>query len=342
MARFPFINTLMEGGWLSKATQSTTITPETVRLSLQIMEHLVREFNDWLSLTHPHVAPVELGPPTGSGYHHATDAPNKEYGDIDLQMVAENPQGASHSSYSSQWNNLWQEWAARAEPHNLNLSQSTPGHPMLEVPEHGLVQVDLMWHEPHMATWGLARSVPPVGIKGLLNGNLFGTLAQMLGMSIQHSGVQIKTQDGTPVPFSKQKGTTIHTISDDPHHFLQDILAYVASAPVQELQQDKLLQQNPGVKWPNPSFESFIRGIHGLAHSFELNHLYGQGVLRNYRDAQDFLLQFWNVYENKAQQELANPKRTKAETDAARDRAARDIASIQKGLDLAREIWHKL
>ena len=308
-----------------------------------IMQDLVSQFNTWLS-HHDH-APgmVEVGSPTGSGYYYKQDADHKVYGDVDLQMIAPNPLGVGHATYSNEWNQLWAEWVARDQPPQVNAELSTPGHPIIRLRDGGQAQIDFMWHEPAHVTWGLARSVPPQGLKGMLNGNMFSVLGQMLNMSMQHAGVQVKTDaQGRVVPFSKRKMVTLHTITTDPAHMFEHILSWCAQKPLQDLKVHPLLKANPGVKWPSPDVHVLIKGIHGLAHSFSLNNLYGKGVLTPYANELEFLNEFWSIYEAKAEFELNNPKRQKAETPSAQERAQRDIQQIKKGLEEIRQSWYNL
>jgi hypothetical protein len=339
MQKFDFLRRLQEGGWATTVTQHTKITPQTVREVLLLMKNLVDQFNSWLQKNHPNLGSISLGEPTGSGYWYQHDDPNKEYGDIDLQMIAPNPWESTQSSYASQWNQLWESWVEESRPRSVDPVHSTLGHPIIDIGNNQLVQIDFMWHEPHLRAWGLSRSVPPRGIKGLLNGNLFSVLGAMLNMSIQHSGVQIKTQNGLPVSFAKRKDVEIQTISSDPQHFFLHILSWLADKPVDQLNVDPLLQQNPGAKWPNPKIESLVNGIKGLARSLESNGLFGKGILKEFANADLWLTKFWNLYEGKALRDIESAKRLKAETPAALERAARDRQSISSGLAHVREIF---
>jgi hypothetical protein len=330
---------ITEGGWATTATQHTRITPATIQDTMVMLRELVQDFNAWLRQNHPELSQVKVTTPTGSGYYHATDHPDKEYGDIDVQMVAVNPDKLGHASYTAKWNQLWDAWAQQTNPPQMDMGVSKPGHPFLQVPDHGLVQVDFMWQEPDKQQWGLVRSVPPPGIKGLLHGNMFSVLAQILGMSMQYSGVQIKTQNGELVPFSKQKNVQVQTITHDPEHMFWDLLEFVSGRAVSELKLNQLIKRTPGIQLPRTDVRDMIEGIKGLAQAFEDNQLFGNRYLRNYQTAQEFLDAFWRVYSKKAQEELQNPKRLKAETPAAKQRAARDIDSIQKGLAHVKSIW---
>jgi hypothetical protein len=332
---------LREGGWATTATQNTQIKPVTIQHTMHMLRELVTQFNMWLTQNYPDVGQVQVTTPTGSGYYHLTDHPDKEYGDIDVQMLAENPWKQGHASYTANWNSLWDVWAKQTQPEELDHELGKPGHPFLKVPDHGLVQVDFMWQEPEKQLWGLVRSVPPPGIKGLIHGNMFSVLAQIMGMSMQYGGVQVKTQHGEPVSFSKQKDVTLHTITHDPHRMFWDLLEFVSGKPVSQLHMNGLIQNTPGIRLPRTDVVDMIEGIKGLAQAFEDNQLFGTKYLRSYQNAQEFLNAFWKLYEKKAQDELTNPKRLKAETPAAKERAARDIASIKKGLTHVQTIWDR-
>lgn len=339
--RYNQLTTLTEGGWVTTATQNTQIKPATIQDTMVMLRELVSEFNKWLMDNYPDVGQVKVTTPTGSGYYHQSDDPNKEYGDIDVQMVAENPWKQGHATYTATWNSMWDVWVKQTQPEQLDAELGTPGHPFIKVPGHGLVQVDFMWQEPEKQKWGLVRSVPPPGIKGLLHGNMFSVLAQILGMSMQYGGVQVKTQNGEPVPFSKQKGVTIQTITHDPDRMFWDLLEFVSGKPVQQLKMNPLIQRTPGIKLPRTDVRDMIEGIKGLAKAFEDNDLFGTKYVRNYSNAREFLDAFWSIYEKKALDELNNPKRLKAETPTAKARAARDIESIKKGLAQVQAIWDK-
>ena len=71
-----------------------------------------------------------------------------------------------------------------------------------------------------MADWGAARVTPERGVKGLLFGKMFSVFGDLLDMSIQHAGVQIKVSNGQRVPFSKRKDTETVTITTNPNTYI--------------------------------------------------------------------------------------------------------------------------
>jgi hypothetical protein len=330
------------GGWDTTLTQDTVIHPATVMEALDLVQRFCYDFNSWLGQQNQ----VYITQPTGSSSHYLQDLaedPDKIYGDIDLQMIAPALDGMTHYQFTSYWNRLSNQFINEQSPEYLLPAHCKPGHPIFKLGQHDHVQVDLMWHPPQLQTWGAARVTPERGMKGLLHGNMFSVLGELLDLSIQHAGVQYKTIDGQQVPFAKQKGTVLHTITADPNTFIYDIFCHyyqlITGKPGITAQLDALLHYNKG----NGSDAKIIwlaKGIQGMAHSFELNSMYGKGILRSFTDADDFIQQFWIVYEGKAQGDVAAAKRDKAATLRAIERAAADRARILDGLDKVKLMFY--
>jgi hypothetical protein len=95
---------------------------------------------------------------------------------------------------------------------------------------------------------------------------------------------------------------------------------------------DPLLSKNPGNDPANPKIERLVRGVQGLARSFEANGMFGQGDLSAYSSAADFMARFEARYEEKALGEIASAKRDKASTPQAIARAEDDKKKIMQGL----------
>ena len=332
---------LREGGWDNPITQNTKITPATVKAALPVMRRYVKDFNAWS--TYP---PTALGHPTGSSAYYQVDDADTEYGDIDLQIVVpELPetQGLTQASRQGFWNRLWARWIAEKRPAYVN-SQSEPGHPILKIGAQDWVQVDLMPHTPPQATWGRYRVTPERGTKGLLNGNMFSVLGQLMNMSIQHGGVEYKERDGVKQPYtSTRKNYVLKSASNDIERFILDILRHeyqlITGQDPDQAQLDPLLVQNPGVDVANPNIQRLARGIQGLARSFEINNLYGQGDLQPYASAQDFLRTFLERYNAKSQEAISAAKFDKATTPDAQARAQRDKERIAQGTQRVNQMF---
>ena len=197
-----------------------------------------------------------------------------------------------------------------------------------------------MWHPVELADWGAARVTPERGLKGLLMGNMFSVLGELLDMSIQHAGVQLKVVDNQHVPFSKQKGTQVVTVTINPKTFVYDIFAYEAKQMgINNPQVDALLKQYPGNNTQDVKIATLVNAVKGFARSVELNGMFGQGDFTNFASAEDFLGKFLARYDEKAQIDIAGKKRDKAQTPDAIARANADRETIQKGLDMVKGLF---
>ena len=340
------IRELLEGGWDTKLTQGTVLKPAIVKDVLAVVDQFVTDFNRYLSVKGQ--GPVQRGKPTGSSAYHEVDTAEKVdtiYGDIDLQMIAPPVEGKTYGQYTTYWNELADDFVKSSSAPYVDVTESKPGHPIFQIGEKDYVQVDFMWHEPKLSAWGAARVTPERGTKGLLMGNMFSVLGELLDMSIQHAGVQLKTIDGVQVPFSKQKGTEVHTISINPRSFVMEIFKYmhrqILGVPVGAMTKiSTLLKDNPGNDPEDVKIQRMVNAVKGLAQSFEMNSMYGRGPLEKYSNAADFLDRFLARYEEKAQIDIAGKKRDKASTPEAVARAERDRQKIQAGLDRVKSLFH--
>jgi hypothetical protein len=247
----------------------------------------------------------------------------------------------SPATFSSQWNNIVNQFIETYQPGYIDRSSSSLGHPVIKVSDTESVQVDFMWHTPQLSKWGETRVTPQHGVKGLLMGNLFSVLGELLDMSIQHAGVQLKVVDQQHVPFSKQKNTKIITVSINPETFVKDIFDYEADQLGLPGQANNLLKRHAGVNPESVKIEDLVRAIQGLATSAEASGMMGQGDFARYSSAADFLDQFWQRYEAKALKDISGTKRDKAETEMARARAERDRQKITNGLEMVKNLFIK-
>jgi hypothetical protein len=191
-----------------------------------------------------------------------------------------------------------------------------------------------MWHPERLEKWGATRVTPEHGVKGLLSGNMWSVFGELLDMSVQHAGVQLKIQDGQRVPFSKQKDTEIVTVTTDPETFLIDTFKYLANRQgIERPRMTPALKTYGGVNIADVKIASMVRGVKEFATSAEANNMFGQGDLQNFSSAQDFLNKFWQRYQEKAMIDVAGKKRDKAQTPAAIARADADRTKILQGLE---------
>jgi len=326
----------LEGGWDTTATQSTVINPSTVKTALATTEKLISGFNEFLK--GKDIPPVRIGAPTGSSAYHDVDDEDKIYGDIDLQIVVpeiEELADKTTSQIQGYWHKLIDEYI---KGKNLNYihSDSTPGHPIVSVGGDKWVQVDLMPHPERLEKWGRYRVTPERGVKGLLMGNMFSVMGELLKMSIQHSGVQFKVRDKIKQPYTTtRKDYQLVTLSTDIENFVMDIFKHQAEeAGIDNPKIDPLLTANPGVDTKEVKIQRMVNALKGLANSFELNDMYGRDDLANYSNANDFLSMFKQVYTQKAEKDINAAKRDKAETPEAKARAESDRKKVADGLNL--------
>jgi hypothetical protein len=325
---------IREGGWDTTLTQNTVLHPRIVSVALQVVDKFVQDFNAWLASKN--LAPVRRGRPTGSSAYHEIDTqedPEKIYGDIDLQMIGQEVPGKSYGQFTGYWNTLADQFVKEMNPSYVDMSESKPGHPIFKVGATDYVQIDFMWHPERLEKWGAARVTPERGMKGLLMGNMFSTLGEILDMSIQHAGVQLKVIDGTHVPFSKQKDTQTVTVTTNPQTFLLDILKYEAEQQgIAHPIIDPRLRKNRGIDIEDIKISKMAEGIKGLANSFAANMMYGEGDLAKFEDRVAFLQAFLHRYEEKAMLDVNAKKRDKANTPQAIARAEADRQKVLSGL----------
>lgn len=336
------INEITEGGWDITATQATVITPQVIKKAIGVADQLIQDFNQWLEQKQPNTPLVQRGALTGSSAYYDVDSDEQTYGDVDMQLIV--PQLPEYSNLTlgqiqSKWIKLLNEFLSEKRPGYVH-AESRSGHPVLKIDQDQWVQVDIMPHPKPLAHWARWRVTPQRGVKGLLTGNMFSVLGHLLDMSIQHGGVQYKVRDGQQVPFAQRKDTQVVTISTSPETFVLDIFKHLAQAAGQpSARPHPQLVQYSGIQPPTVRISDLVNAVQGLALSFEVNNMFGQGSLSKFANKDDFLAQFKAEYQRKAQAEINSPKRQKAATPEAQARAQTDIKRIQDGLNMVMNLF---
>lgn len=335
------IKDLFEGGWDTVKTQSTQLTPAVVRAALGVVDQFVKDFNAFTDSKG--IPAIKRGKPTGSTAYYEQDEiekPDNIYGDIDLQMIAPIKDTETNAQFTSYWNTLTDEFAKSGNVSYIDTSESKPGHPIIQVGNDQFVQVDFMWHPIKLANWGAARVTPERGVKGMLFGNMFSVFGELLDMSIQHAGVQLKVVDGQRVPFSKQKGTELVTVSIDPETFVLDTFKYLANRMgIKNPKIDPLLSKFPGNNVNEVKIATLVNAVKGFAASAQANNMFGNGELTNFASSSDFLNKFLQRYEEKAMIDIQGKKRDKATTPEAQARAEADKQKILSGLEMVKGLF---
>lgn len=314
------------GGWNSTVTQGTIITPAVVKAALIQVTNLITGFNHWLIKAGQ--GTVVIGSPLGSTSYYDVDPDDQTYGDIDLQIVAPGTEEAkTPSQFSTHWNKLLDQYLGETKPTLVyNQGKDCGGHVVLSLDDGMYVQIDLLWSEEKLSKWMRYRMTPARGIKGAAYGNLFSTLGEIMGISIQSAGVQMKIKDGMPVPFSKsRKYDELVTLTTDIENLgtqmVTRLYQRMHTKSEQQLTMDPLLVANPGIDLNNISVERMVKMIKGIGKTFAANSMFGRYNLRDISSYEDFIITFKTHYMDKIKDAILATKFDKAETPEAIARA---------------------
>ncbi len=325
---------IVEGGWDNPITQGTVIKPSTVKVALSQVEKLISGFNN----QNKDIPPIRIGAPTGSSAYHDVDPEDKIYGDIDLQIVVpeiEELKDKTTAQIQGHWYKLIDEYI-KSSKLNFVHPESEPGHPIVSIGNNQWVQIDLMPHPERLEKWGRYRVTPERGVKGLLMGNMFSVLGELLMMSIQHAGVQFKVRDNVKQPYTTtRKNYELVTVSTDIENFVMDIFKHEAELQgINNPKVDTLLQRYPGANIQDIKISNLVNSVKGIAKSFEINNMYNKGDLAKYANANDFISSFKELYTAKAEKDINAAKRDMAETPQAKARAEDDRQKVAQGLKM--------
>lgn len=321
------------GGWQNTITQKTKLTPLVVAETLVVVQQFVNDFNQFLNFNF--LKPVEMGHTLGSTSYYKVDDHTTEYGDIDLQIIAPDSNMSSYQ-VSKFYNDFIDAFIADAHPDYVDDSLPTHGHLIFKVgDEH--IQVDMLWTTERLAHWDRWRKTPQHGIKGLVLGNLFSTLGEVINMSLQ-SAVLMKLKDGQPINFQRgRKEDDVIEVTRSIEYFGTDILEYVYCAVYGQIDGmiiDDELTRYPGLNTDDVQISDIVHCIKGLAKSFELNNLYGKHVLKDYSNKQELLDAYLDHYLDKADRAGRGAKLDKAETPAELAQVQQLRDKIKKGTAL--------
>jgi hypothetical protein len=332
---------IIEGGWTTG--DNPGIKAKVVKQGISAVENFLRDFNPWLKSQG--LGPMKIGHPTGSAAYHEIDDPeNTIYGDMDLQVIIpDQPEYDDMTSGQVQgrWGTLINKFIQDSNLSYIDKTESQGAQPMFILSDGSKVQVDIMPHPVKTAEWGRYRATGEHGLKGLLNGNMFATMSEMVPVTLQHKGMQYKSIDGKKVHFGRtRKGYELHTIARDIKRWILDLFLHeAAEAGIQNPRIDPLLKANPGVDTANVNTERLVNGIKGFARSCELNSMFGQGDLEQYSSADDFIQTFVARYVEKSQHAISAPKRDKASTPASKARAVKDREALSSGLEYVKKLF---
>lgn len=323
---------LSEGGWASTATQGTKITPSTVRSVLPVAENFIKKFNIWAKAKG--IPPVEVGNALGSTAYYQRDPEDKEYGDIDLQVIAPDMEGKSAAQVGTIYNNYFNEFVQETKPKELDSNKFTK-NPVFRVGKD-FVQVDFVWTVSSLSKWSKSRMTPPQNIKGAVHGSMFSSFGDIMNVSIQDSGAHIKIVGGKIQPYATtRKYDRLETMSTDIERFGFDIVKWLHSymKMPQPLKLAPLLKQNPGLATEEISSQQLSNVIKGVAQTFEINGMYGKGNLSRFSNANDFINAFVENFANKMQKSISSTKFDKAQSPEAKKKAQDTKDKLQYGIE---------
>ena len=328
---------LLEGGWESVATQSTKITPQVTRAALQQVTKFTADFNDYLKAQG--VLPVEMGKPTGSSAYFDVDDEDKVYGDIDLQMIAKEQNDMTTNQLTAFYNKHMNDFIKSNNlPYVHDEGKEIRGHVIFIIGKDAYVQVDMIWAIEKEADWARYRTTPEQGVKGLVYGSLYSSFGEVINMSIQLAGAQMKIKDGSPVNFQKnRKVDSVETLSLDIENFGVDILRelFTRTYPdtsVGSMQIDPELKANPGLVKDNIKMSSLVSVIRGLGKSFELNDMYGKYNLADIVSYDDLISKFMAHLKAKTEAAKVAKKFDKAKTPEAKAKVEHIRQQIDAGM----------
>ena len=302
---------VLEGGWASAKTQGTEITPKVLEKVVKTLKKDVEpRMNQWLA--DRGVPAMEFGRPVGSGTYyqrHLKTQPDKRYGDIDIQFIIPRMEGKSNNENKQLYYDL-----AKSFGEQSGLYESENGKNIIvSIGGNKYVQVDLVSIFGELVEWSNIFS-PPEGVKGVLSASLYSALAEALNVSISDLGVQIKLANGQIVPFSKQKGVEIATISTNSQQWAADIAKYFGSTQI-----DPMLARYPGMG-QEITLEQIVGSIVGIARTLELNNrLSASG--NAYASAEDLLKRIQEIYLSKIEKVASSSKFEKAASPEAQQLA---------------------
>lgn len=330
---------LCEGGWSSKATQGTKLTPAIAKLAVAVLPRFEKDFNAFLKSRG--LPPIEIGKPVGSSAYIERDLkenPDKEYGDIDVLMKIPRLDGLTDSKNSSMYSDAVKAFIGEKDRgYVLHEPESHGTAIIVNVGNDQWAQVDLVRTFGEHYDWAEARMTPEHGLKGALLGNLYTSFGDLLNISMGPNGVFAKEKGGVLVPTRTLKADKIHSISLDISKFAHDIVQFVFKRTdnQKDLRFDKSLKG--GMDRSNIRATDLAAIIKGIGKTFALNGMFGQGPLKAVQDYDDYISQIKKIYIEKNAKAAQDTKFNKAETPEAKARAkaTKDVL-LNKSVQIAK------
>jgi hypothetical protein len=328
------VSLLIEGGWASTLTQDTKLTPEVVRECVQLYKKFVSDFNQFLkSKGEPE---IEEGDPIGSAYYYERDAkenPDKEYGDVDVLFYIPRIEGMTDNANKNKYKELIKQFLEG----NSDVSTENGNFLIFKLKDGGYAQIDLVMAYSDSKEWAKGRMTPERGLKGAIGGTLYSSLAEVLDLSINISGVEAKVKDGVPVSFRRSKVDRIDTVSRDISKFGLDICRYyykiVTGKDPKEMKVSPGLKKNPGMDPKDVKNQDIALMVKGIGETLEMNGLFGKANLSNIESYSDFINQVSQVYREKMIDSIESSKFEKASGAEGERKAKEAKEKLTKGME---------
>lgn len=220
---------LFEGGWASKLTQSSVITPSVIVDAEEFLLEFADKFNKKRDYS---IVPVT---PVGSGINYLKDLkenPDKTYGDIDylfkIQDLEESKENLK-KVYADIVDFIETTDISKIEKEeSIRESKKSTPKLIVNLDADNWYQIDLVLAFDTYVTWTAGRMSPAQGYKGFVVGSVYSSLGKVLKLSIAEKGVKMKTSEGNPVDFSSRKYRAEHLVTRDFENMFSDIAKYFA------------------------------------------------------------------------------------------------------------------
>ena len=327
------LSLLIEGGWASTLTQDTKLTPAVVKECMALYDKFVKQFNQFLK--NKDLPEVEAGEPKGSAHYYQKDLkdnPEKEYGDVDMLFYIPRLDGTTDNNNRSIYQNAVKEFCEGRE----DIQTENGNFLIFKLANGGYAQIDLLIAYGENKDWAKGRMTPEHGLKGAIGGFMYSSLADLLNLSININGVQVKTKDGEPVKFRTIKGVDLKTISRDINNFGIDICKFYYSAITgKDPKTTKLsptLKKHPGVDPEDMKNYDIAMMVKGIGETLELNGLFGKGSLSDISSYDDYINKIANVYREKMMGSIESSKFDKASGEEGQRKAKEAKDKLTAGL----------
>lgn len=326
-------NILLEGGWVSTLTQNTKLTPKVIQECVVLYEKFIKDFNRFL--TTKNLAEVQAGKPVGSGAYYKRDIeenPDKEYGDVDIMFYIPRIEGTTENKNKD----IYAKEIVEFLKGNENIKTENGQNLIFKLKNGGYAQIDLVNAFFENKDWAAARMTPERGVKGAIGGYLYSSLAEVLNLSINTSGIQVKIKNDQPVKFTSSKVDKIDTITRDISTFGIDICKYyyeaITKKDAKSMKISGSLKKNPGLNPEDVKNKDLASVVKGIGDTLEANSLFGKSSLSNIKNSEDFINKVAKTYYDKMTEAINSPKFDKAEGPEGKRKAEEAKNKLKDGL----------